>query len=593
MNARFPIWLLGLFVAALALQALILQQAWHQNPLAQTPHGDAAVYWEWAGEIASGQWQGEQPFQSAPAYPYFLGLLRMLGLGLLGVYCVQALLVALAALLIADAARRRAGPAVGVLAAALFLLIDEVAFAPGRVWNLPLQLFTTSLLLWHSIFLLNRSGLLAWILYGVTAALAVLSNPALLPIAVLLFVLASFVGSERNVAGSFFGAIVMAACIAPVTLHNKKASGEIILLSSQAGVTFAHGNAAGAEGVYHPIPGVAQNRARQNDDALDIAANATGERSWKGTSRYFFGQGLDFFVNHPADALVLEAKKAWWLLTGRYYADLYSPRIESRMDFGSRLKLAPLSMAVIIPFALWGAIRALRRRGLRGGGAEVLLLGAPMLIVLVFWYSPRYRLPMAPAAVLLAAEILVSAWRSWRAEEKRSGPAIAVGTLLIASLAIGQVNRTMRFDHPAKLAPQFNHTVGDLLRITEGRAAEAIPYLESAVQTGFQTPESYYSLAEARIRVAQQTLNQEGESAVPDVLPIYNQASLEFAEAVKLDDQRLDAHFNLASIDFWLMGHSLRSPAEVRARLEQTLTVARSQGNESIAAQVQQLLSQL
>ena len=66
MKVRFGIWLLGFVALSLCLQALLIQQAWAENPFARAPLGDSAVYWEWAGEIAEGQWISNEPFQSAP-----------------------------------------------------------------------------------------------------------------------------------------------------------------------------------------------------------------------------------------------------------------------------------------------------------------------------------------------------------------------------------------------------------------------------------------------------------------------------------------------------------------------------------------------
>jgi len=96
--------LLGL---AIASQALILAQQLADDPFARTPINDARVYWDWAGEIASGRLVGTTPFLSAPLYPYLLGILRALGGGLAAACVVQAALhVATVGLLYRVAERR-------------------------------------------------------------------------------------------------------------------------------------------------------------------------------------------------------------------------------------------------------------------------------------------------------------------------------------------------------------------------------------------------------------------------------------------------------------------------------------------------------
>jgi tetratricopeptide (TPR) repeat protein len=593
MKVRFSVWLLGLIALSLTLQALLIQQAWAENPFAHAPLGDSQVYWEWAGEIAAGHLIADEPFQSAPAYPYFLGLLRALGLDLVGVYGVQALLGALSLLLIADATRRRAGPIAGLLAGTLWLFFDEAAFMPGRIWNLPLQVFTGSLLLWYATRIPQFYGLRTMLGLGLVAGLAVLANPALLPVVILIAVWAGYAPVERNILGSLAALIVVALCIAPVTWHNRQASGETILISAQAGLTFAHGNSAAATGTYAPVPGVSEIRRHQNRDALDLVEQATGERSWSATNDYFFARGRAWILDHPGDAILLEARKFWWLMTGRFYADLYNPQLEKRTDFGSRLALAPLTLALLLPLSILGIVLAWRRQGFRQRAPEILLMIGPAAIVLLFWYSPRYRLPLAPAAILLCAEVLVGAVRAWKQEHSNKLPAAwALGLLTLAFLA-GQVNRMTRFDAPHVLMPAFLHSVGDTLRVQEGREAEAIPYLEKAIQRGFLEVESHYSLALAYMKLAEQTLNDGYGDAQARALPIYDQAVEQLRETVSLDPEQFEAQFNLASIEFWFYQLARSNPKEVVPRVQEALRLAEGTGRDGAAAQLQQMLTQL
>lgn len=593
MKVRFSVWLLGLIALSLTLQALLIQQAWAENPFARAPLGDSLVYWEWAGEIAAGNFVADEPFQSAPAYPYFLGLLRALGLDLLGVYGVQALLGALSLLLIADATRRRAGPIAGLIAGALWLFLDEAAFIPGRIWNLPLQLFSGSLLLWYATRIPQFYGLRTMLGLGLVAGFAVLANPALLPVVVLIAIWAGFAPAERNILGTTSALAMVALCIAPVTWHNRLASDETILISAQAGLTFAHGNSAAATGTYTPVPGVSENRLRQNQDALRLAQEATGERSWSGTSSYFFGRGRAWILDHPGDAFILEVRKFWWLMTGRYYADLYNPQLEKRSDFGSRLMLAPLTLALLLPLSILGIVLAWRREGFRQRAPEILLVLGPAAIVLLFWYSPRYRMPLAPAVILLCAEVMVGSVRAWRQSPSNRLPGAWVLGMLALAFVAGQINRLTRFDAPHVLMPAFLHSVGDTLRVQEGREAEAIPYLEKAIERGFLEVESHYSLALAYMKLAEQTLNDGREDAQPRALPIYDQAVEQLRETVALDPSQFEAQFNLASIEFWFSQLARSNPKDVIPRVQEALDLAKETNREGPAAQLQQMLTQL
>ncbi|MCH2101312.1 MAG: glycosyltransferase family 39 protein [Planctomycetes bacterium] len=592
MKVRFSIWLMGLVALSLAFQALLLQQAWAENPFARVLLGDSAVYWEWAGEIANGKWIADEPFQSAPLYPYFLALLRTLGLDLLGVYSVQALLGTLTMVLIALATRRRAGPLAGLIAATLWIFLDEAAFVSGRIWNLPLQLFTGSLLLWYTTRIPEQFGKATLPSLGALCGIAVLANPALLPVVLLLIFWAGQAPIKRNLFGSFTALAVMAVCIAPATYHNREACGETILISSQAGLTFAHGNSAGASGTYYPVEGVSENRRTQNQDAVRLVEQETGKRSWKATSRYFFERGLGWMVENPGDVLSLELRKAWWLLTGRSYADLYNPDLESRTEFGSRLTWAPISLAFLFPLALFGMVRVWRREGLRHRGPEILMIGGVALIVLVFWYSPRYRMPLAPAVILLAAEGMAWGWGSWR-EEQRRGPGIIVLSLMAIALVAGLINRATRFDSPDLLMPAFLHSVGDSLRLMEGREAESIEYLESAIERGYRKYEAHYSLALAYMKLAETTLNDGQEGAQKRALPTYHQAVTQLRQTVEHDPNSFQPQFNLASIEFWFWQLGEREAWEVQPLIERALQIAQDTGSEEPAARLQQMLAQL
>lgn len=592
MKVRFSIWLLGLTALSLAFQALLLQQAWAENPFARAPLGDSAVYWEWSDAITDGQWIADEPFQSAPLYPYFLALLRTLGLDLLGVYSAQALLGTLTMLLIASATRRRAGPLAGIIAALLWIFLDEAVFISGRIWNLPLQLFTGSLLLWYATRIPERFGMPTQLGLGALSGLAVLANPALLPFVLLLILWAGQPPSGRNLSGSFAALGVLALCIAPATYHNHKACDEFILISSQAGLTFAHGNGPGATGTYRPVEGVSENRRTQNQDALRLVERETGERSWRATSGYFFARGREWMLSHPGDAILLELRKGWWLLTGRTYADLYNFDLESRTEFGSRLAWAPISLAFLFPLALFGLVSAWRREGIRRRGPEILLIGGVALVVMVFWYSPRYRMPLAPAVLLLAAESMARAWTTWSTEQKR-GPAIGVIALLSLAFLFGQLNRYTRFDSSTALMPAFLHSVGDTLRTIEGREAESIEYLERAVERGYKNYEAHYSLALAYMKQAENVLNDGQVSAQERSLPIYQQAVVQLRQTVERDPSAFEPQFNLASIEFWLWQLGAQRAEEVRMLVERALRIARDTGREGPAARLQQMLAQL
>ena len=422
--------LAGLLLLGAIQQGLILWQDWHHDLLSRVPLLDAEEYWLWAERIANGQWVGDLPFMSAPLYPYLLGLLRALGGGLLAVFVIQAILRLTTAALVAYVAARRFAPAIGLLAGALLLALVEPAYFADRVLNCTLQLFLAAVLYLTLSRVQQRPTFGRYVVCGLVLGLNCLANPPMLLAIGLCALWAWWQEGWKGRGLARVAGMVLAAAvtIAPATLHNYKACGEIIPISAQAGVTFAEGNNAHAIGTFTNIAGVSGNRSTQNIEALQYYRHVTGEQGgWNATNRFFFRQGLRFWREHPGQALRLLQVKLYWFVTGRVFGDIYNPTAEQEQGILPRLALAPLPLAWIMPAALLAWLVALRKG--RRYGPELILLFVPLIVVAAFWYSPRYRFPVTVVAVVMAASAVWEALH-WRRDQVWS---LAV----VAALAIG------------------------------------------------------------------------------------------------------------------------------------------------------------
>jgi 4-amino-4-deoxy-L-arabinose transferase-like glycosyltransferase len=585
------IWPIAVVTVSALLQALILHQGWTRNPLSGAPLADAQVYWDWAGRIADGELVGATPFLSAPLYPYLLGALRALGLGLLGVYVVQAIIHLVTVLLVTDAGRRRFDDVTGVIAGALYLLLCEPAYYTGRVLNCSFQLLTVAWVLWQATSLHEKRTPTRTVGLGLALGFAVLVNPAMLIGVIILTAWTTFGSRERDLRGGVLILVVVSALIAPATWHNRRVSGETILVSAQAGLTFSHGNAPGARGTYNAIPGVSTNRLQQNIDAYRLAAEATGEEGWSATNRHFFGQGLSYLAAHPGEAVKLELRKSWWLLSGRIYSDLYTPWFEARENFGSRLHWVPLTLAGLLPVALLGA-GLLVVDDWRRSLPELVLFVVPAIVVLVFWYSPRYRLPIAPPTALLTAYVLVRATKSLAAQPRRMALTFATSALLLVGPAGAWINRSSGFEDPRSLKPAFLHTVGDALRI-QAKAAEALPYLEAAVNGGFDTAASRYSLFQARAMRAETLMSMGDAESRTEAIQLYVAAADSLRASLRHDPDQLEVHQNLAALELWFWRQGLRPEEAARSEIAAALALAERTGNPAAADRLRGMLAVL
>lgn len=604
---RSPLFGLALLLAAdLIAQLFLLDRSWAGNPFLRVPQGDADVYWSWAGAIAAGDWVADEPFQSAPLYPYFLAALRSLGGGLFTVYLIQTLLrTATAALLYALGARMLGRPGWGFAAAGLFLALGEPVFYAHRALNSSLQLLLVAglLLAAHALSERRSRGRLAGT--GLLLGLNLLANPTML---LALPLLPLWLG-WRDAAAWRANALVAGcalALVAPSALHNWLATrdspggAELILLSAQAGVTYSHGNSAKAYGVYTPMEGVAMERERQNQSAYDVAAAATGKPGWKNTSDYFLRRGLDWVASDPGAALRLHLRKLAWLLAGQYYGDIYQVYQEQHDPVLKPPVLWPfggLPTGWLILPALAGAAALLARRG-RAAGPALVLLALPAAVVIVFWYSPRYRLPIVPAACLLAPLGLAAAARmAPRALGLGLAAALAAATpLLGAALRPAEATlaerdpATVWFDTPALYQPEYERAVGEaLMRMYElgektmpWLPAAAIERFERCIEFGGEQAIVREYMGNLRVDIGRQ-LGAPGQE--PEARREYEAAIAEYSRAIALNPTRLFAWLGRGAT----LLHLGRS-AEATPDLERALALAREAGDGQAAAHVERLL---
>lgn len=456
--------MLFICTAALIARVLILVEAWRGNPLVLVPIEDARVYWDWAAMIASGQLLYTTPFQSAPLYPYLLGLIRYLGGNLLSVYSIQIILHLATTVLIGKIAARRFGFKAGLMAALLFVLLTEPAFFTGRVLNSSLQLFLIAALWIQLITAHDHRTTRAWLAVGILAGLNCLANPTMLPVLIILGPWAFWqgAGGSRGIIRAVGTVVIALAFIAPATIHNYLVCGEFIPISAQAGLTFYLGNCPGAEGTYTKAHGISGDRQTQNLNARRIFKEATGrEGSWKEVSSFYFKKGVAYWSSDLPNAFRLFFRKLYWFLTGRNYGDIYVPRLEMEAGLSDRSILTPLPTAWLVLPAIVALCFMLRRA--KQYVPELILFGIPLLITCVFWYSPRYRLPAVPVIVVAAAWVLCQAV-DYRKNRSRS---LAVGISVLLAFGLGLINRTVGFDAVSSGRAIFEYNVGHAFAETE------------------------------------------------------------------------------------------------------------------------------
>ena len=424
------------FAAALAIRLIYLVQI-RNNPFFEHLYVDGRVYWEWAEQIAAGDWWGKTVFYQAPLYPYVLGVLRAMGGDLWAARVLQAVLGSAACAFVYLAARRFFNAKAAAIAAAALALYAPAIFFDGIIQKTTLGLFLTALWLWVMAWQIDAPTRARWVSSGLVLGLLCLTreNALILVPAVLVWLFVHFGGRawrDRLIwSGLFVGGIAVA--LLPVGLRNLAVGGEFALTTSQFGPNFFIGNNPQATGSYIALRPGRGSTDFEREDATRIAEAKTGRKLSPGeVSAYWTERATKFMREQPDAWLALMGKK--WLLTWNSFEiadadDLYVYASWSSLS-GVLSKL--LHFGVLAPVACAGIMLTWQDR--RRLWLLYLVLLAFAAAVTVFFVFARYRFPLVPVLVMFFGAGVWACIERWR-DGRRASLVPAVVVLIVAAVA--------------------------------------------------------------------------------------------------------------------------------------------------------------
>lgn len=509
-----------LFLAALALRLGYLWE-YADSPFFASPVVDAYTYSQQARLIAAGHWfdYTPDPFWQPPFYPWFLGALcRLTGEGFaLAARLVQALGGALACVLVYRLGCRLLNPGAGLLAGGCLAAYGPAIAFDGEL--LPASLATLSFpaLLLATLWAGESPGARRWFAVGLLLGLAALNVATLLVLGPVLawwcWRRSSEIGAPSAMRCARLGALAGGCLlvIAPVTLRNYGVRPELVLISWNDGVNFYLGNNPDYPKTLQIRPGQAWLELMARPAQAGLAPGAQ-------SSRYFLGEALGFIAAHPLDWAWLLAGKAALFWRGDEVGrnqDLYYLRHYSHL-LSLLLWKAGLAFpfGLVAPLALIGLLRLLPA----SGAPRLLLAGvlAYAAAVILFFVADRYRLPLVPGLLLLAA---------WGAtglasqRRQRTWPFAALAgvplLLLWCNLGVG----SMDMDGGA----EAHYNLGTAL-VEQRRLAEGIRELQQAAALAPDDADILFSLGTAYAWAGNQgeaaTALARGAQRFPDRLDI-------------------------------------------------------------------------
>jgi tetratricopeptide (TPR) repeat protein len=460
-DRRFALGIGVVLGLGLVLRALYVLAQPGTDPWFAVPQLDGATYLGWAQALAAGAPGPTGAYYLAPLYPWLLALLVRVGAGgPFALYALQQALSLATAALLALGIRSRVGSAGAIGAAALFLGYAPIEFFASRPLG---ETLAIALLVAALALGLTAKQPAALGAVGLLVGCSALARPNLLLVAFSWIAVEAVRRRPRRVLALAAG---VALALLPVTARNVRASGHLVPISSNGGLTLYHGNGPGARGIYQPPDGFPRGLTtidEQRDAAVRIARARTGRALDAVEADAYWGRAaLEARIARPRESLGLLVRRVVLLLGNHEFGLDYPPLLDSN-PWRSTLRLGTAEIALVPWAALVGlAASALVRYGIRGtgGGWTWAALLACAATPVLFYVSSRYRLPAAGLLAIPAGRGLAGLVQPG----SRRGLGLALGLLAFAlsvaafdgalareDAAGGRANRSVAWRHAGRM----------------------------------------------------------------------------------------------------------------------------------------------
>ncbi len=553
---------------ALTLRLTYLAEI-RDHPLFRALMGDPAVYFAQARDIAQGKMVPDHAyFHSSPLYPFFLALVaRLGGSGFHAIRVVQSCAGTLSVALVFLLGRLTVGTRAGLIAAFFAAVYVPFIFFEGEV--LEITLVITFVLGTLVLLQLADRGGGAWkaAASGVLLGLAGLGKPNLLLFAPAGALWLAFHGRARRDGGRarllpailFFAAA--GAVILPATVHNYRAEGDFIPVSSNGGINFFIGNHANSPGVFQVPP---EMRFDLRLASKEFAERETGRSLSAGeVSDFWTRRTVTHILGNPGRWLRLMGRKT--VLFWNHYEIPNHYHLYYVREFAPVLRNPIGTFGVVAPLGLFGIGLALRRR--RRVGLLVLFGLTFMASVVPFFITGRYRLAIVPVLLVGTGYAVESIWRAVRARDLRT---LAVAVVAVGVLAVAVGIDTIEFS----VGPMHN-AVGMYLG-RQGDMAGAALEFEKAVVENPDDLSSRYNLGLALLEL------ERFDEAAGQFEQTVGRHPRYYEAWIGLGKARAAAGRGPEALEAWGVVLAMEPPAPEEARAEALkLTATLSEGNES------------
>jgi tetratricopeptide (TPR) repeat protein len=560
MGRREWILLGGILLFGLLLRSAYLAEV-RNSPAFEYPAFDAAFNDYWARCLVDGEWPAPQfysnphidktPFFRPPGYPYFLaGIYTLTGKSYLGARVLQMVLGLASCILAFLLGRLLFGRSVGLIFAGLTSCYWIFIYFEGELQSPVLLVFLTLLGMLVLARCRERTTYRNTIAAGVIIGLLALAIPNALVLAPVAAIWSWWIARRRRDPRRFRVALVglslgVVLAIVPATVRNYVVAGDLVPITSNAGINFYIGNNETTDCVTAnaPILGVYTGLGSWtcfDEPSITAAVEKIVGRRLKSSevSAYFTRKALAHIAAHPARTVRLMARKAalfWGPAEVSNNEVLQFDRERSNvLRFLPGFPLA-LALAIAGLLLLWLELRAgpaSKTRSPVDHSRRVELIGLLLSFVVVYFasYLPffaagRYRVPIIPVLLLFGA-YGIEAVRSKIARRRIRDAAVWIGVFAVAYLGARVEVATYRPD-----LGMWHFLRGDAYRKQGNTELARVEFAEAVRSSEIPNAIAYNNLGA--------TLDRMGQK---------DEAITQFERAIEINPNFLDARRNLVTI---------------------------------------------
>jgi hypothetical protein len=257
------------------------------------------------------------------------------------------------------------------------------------VWDTTVTPLVLALIFFLSLELENWEGIRGWILFGVLWGLGALMNPSMLSFLPFCGLWVWYRRSNRGLKS--FGGVVLASvvffvCLSPWLVRNYRTFGRFVFIRDDFGEQLRLGNGPNADGILMAYlqPNLNASERSRFERMGELGYSAERKR-----------EVFEFIRNNLGRFAVISFKRFVYYWAG----------VPKRGDGTAALVGRHLVFMASSVLALWGLIRALRRKKPGAWLFAWLVLSYPTVYYFVFAHA-RYRHPIEPELLILAVYLI-------------------------------------------------------------------------------------------------------------------------------------------------------------------------------------------